>query len=205
MLKSPIQEKELVLATHNQGKVKEITALLGHHFETIYTAGELGLDDPEETEKTFMGNAQLKAKAAAKASGKLALADDSGLSVSALGGAPGIYSARWAIDPVTGERNFAKAMEQVNLALADFEDKSAAFVCVLALAWPDGRTEVFSGRVDGQLIWPPRGDNGFGYDPMFVPNGYQETFGEMEPARKHSISHRALAFQSLRKSGLFGN
>ena len=197
------REKELVLATHNQGKVKEISKLLGEHFEKIYTAGELGLDDPEETETTFAGNAALKAKAAAKASGKMALSDDSGLSVSALGGAPGVYSARWAIDPETGQRDFGKAMEQVNLAVADFEDKTAAFICVLAVAWPGGKTETFEGRVEGHVIWPPRGDKGFGYDPMFVPKGHQQTFAEMTPEQKHSMSHRSMAFRKLKQSGLF--
>ncbi|HRQ60356.1 MAG TPA: non-canonical purine NTP pyrophosphatase, partial [Alphaproteobacteria bacterium] len=151
-------KKTLVLATHNPGKVKEIEALLGADKFDIQTAGALGLPEPEETGDTFIANALLKAHASAKASGHMALADDSGLSVTALGGAPGIYSARWA----GPEKNFAQAMETVNLSLNEFEDKSAAFICVLALAWPDGRQAVFEGRIDGSIVWPPRGDKGFG-------------------------------------------
>lgn len=187
----------LVIATHNPGKVKEIAALIGDVFDDIKTAGELGLPEPEETGSTFAENALLKARAAAKGSGKLALADDSGLAVTALGGAPGIYSARWA----GPEKDFAMAMNTVNESLNEFEDKSAAFVCVLALVWPDGREEVFEGRVEGQIVWPPRGDKGFGYDPIFVPEGQQRTFAEVEPDYKHQISHRARAFKKLKESG----
>lgn len=190
-------KKTLVLATHNPGKVKEIEALLGADKFDIQTAGALGLPEPEETGDTFIANALLKAHASAKASGHMALADDSGLSVTALGGAPGIYSARWA----GPEKDFAKAMDTVNLSLNEFEDKSAAFICALALAWPDGRQAVFEGRVDGEIVWPPRGDKGFGYDPIFVPTGGLKTFAEMEPEHKHQISHRARAFKKLVESG----
>lgn len=190
-------KKTLVLATHNPGKVKEIEALLGADKFDVKSAGALGLPEPEETGDTFIANALLKAHASAKASGHMALADDSGLSIAALGGAPGVYSARWA----GPEKDFTKAMETVNLSLAEFEDKSAAFHCVLALAWPDGRHAVFEGRVDGQIIWPPRGDKGFGYDPIFVPTGSLKTFAEMEPEHKHAISHRARAFKKLVESG----
>lgn len=191
-------QKVLVLATHNPGKVKEIAALIGDAFDSIKTAGELGLPEPEETGSTFAENALLKARASAKGSGQMALADDSGLSVVALGGAPGIYSARWA----GPEKDFAKAMNTVNESLAEFEDKSAVFTCVLAVAWPDGRSEIFEGRNEGIIVWPPRGDQGFGYDPIFVPNGFDKTFAEMEPSYKHQISHRAKAFKKLKASGV---
>lgn len=189
--------KELVIATHNPGKVKEISELLEGFFDKFYTAGELGLPEPVEDGDTFEANAKIKALSAAKGSGKIALADDSGLAVNALGGAPGIYSARWA----GPEKDFKRAMEKVNVSLMEFEDKSAAFICVLALAWPDGRCETFEGRVEGSLTWPMRGERGFGYDPMFVPKGYPVTFAEMEPSEKHAISHRANAFKLLRNSG----
>ena len=182
----------LVVATHNPGKVKELPEILEGRFELV-TAGELGLPEPDETETTFSGNALLKARAAAEASGLVALADDSGLSVTALDGAPGIYSARWAGE----DRNFTRAMARVNAELGEAPDRSAAFVCVLALAWPDGHCEAFEGRVGGHLVWPPRGSRGFGYDPMFVPEGYAASFGEMDPAEKHRISHRADAFRKL--------
>jgi XTP/dITP diphosphohydrolase len=191
--------KTLILATHNPGKVKEIAALVDGAFEDIKTAGELGLPEPEETGATFIENALIKARAAARGSGRLALADDSGLAVSALGGAPGIYSARWA----GPEKDFGKAMNTVNESLNEFEDKSAAFICVLALVWPDGREEVFEGKVEGRIVWPPRGDQGFGYDPIFVPGGFDKTFAEMEPGYKHQISHRAKAFKKLKESGVF--
>ncbi len=184
---------ELVLATHNPGKVREIADLLGSYVGKIYSAGELGLSEPEETGSTFEANAILKAKAAAQESGYVALADDSGLAVNALGGQPGIYSARWA----GPEKDFQAAMQKVQDELDDSEDRSAAFICVLALALPDGHVETFEGRVEGTLTWPPRGDKGFGYDPIFVPNGYDITFGEMDPTEKHKISHRADAFQKF--------
>jgi XTP/dITP diphosphohydrolase len=192
------EETELVIATHNAGKAREIAALLGDvsSIERFYTAGELGLGEPEETETTFIGNAELKALAAAKASGKPALADDSGLSVTALGGDPGIYSARWAVT-ADGRRDFDFAMEKVREALGDSPDRSAAFICALTIAWPDGHVESFEGRVDGTLEFPQRGSRGFGYDPIFVPHGREQTFAEMEPAEKHAMSHRADAFKQL--------
>lgn len=187
------QSDELLIATHNKGKVIEISPLLKPYVRKFYTSADLGLPEPEETGISFVENAKIKALAAAKVSGKVALADDSGLAVNALHGAPGIYSARWA-----GEgRNFDKAMLKVHESLADSIDRSAYFVCVLALGWPDGHTEVFEGRFDGQIIWPGRGDNGFGYDPIFQPDGYEVTFGQMEPDQKHKISHRAKAFKRL--------
>ncbi|MGB0719985.1 MAG: RdgB/HAM1 family non-canonical purine NTP pyrophosphatase [Bdellovibrionales bacterium] len=187
---------ELVIATHNAGKAREISDLLKPYVARFYTAGDLGLSEPEETASTFTGNAELKALAAAKASGKPALADDSGLAVAALNGEPGIYSARWAVQP-DGSRDFAAAMRKVEDALGDVQDRSAAFICVLSLAWPDGHVESFEGRVDGALEFPPRGDKGFGYDPIFVPKGYDLTFAQMEPEAKHAISHRADAFAKL--------
>lgn len=189
-----LRKEELVIASHNEGKVREIADLLTPYASHFYSAAALGLEEPEETGTTFIANALLKAKAAALGSGKVALADDSGLSVTALGGDPGIYSARWAGNP----RDFNKAMEKVNSELGDQEDRSAAFICVLALAWPDGRTETFEGRVEGNIVWPPRGDKGFGYDPIFTATGMNRTFAEMEPDEKHAISHRADAFEKLK-------
>ena len=187
------QETELVIATHNAGKAREIADLLKPYLSKFYTAGDLNLAEPEETETTFIGNAELKALAAAKASGKPALADDSGLSVTALNGDPGIYSARWAGD----DKDFNLAMRKVEEALGTAEDKSAAFICALSLAWPDGHVETFEGRVEGRLEFPPRGEKGFGYDPIFVPDGHAATFAEMEPEAKHEISHRADAFRKF--------
>lgn len=184
---------ELVIATHNQGKVREIADLLGPYILSFESAGALGLPEPEETGKTFAENAKIKALAAAMASGKPALADDSGLSVNVLGGDPGIYSARWA----GPEKDFALAMRKVEDALGDSTDRRAAFVCALALAWPDGHVEIFEGRAQGRMIYPPRGEKGFGYDPVFVPEGHNVTFAEMEPVEKHRISHRAAAFSRL--------
>ncbi len=184
---------ELLIATHNQGKAKEIAELLSPYVAKFSTAGELGLPEPEETGSTFAENACLKALAAAKESGRVCLADDSGLAVNALNGDPGIYSARWG-----GERkDFNLAMKKVHEALGDATDRSAYFVCVLALGWPDGHTEVFEGRVNGQIVWPMRGDKGFGYDPVFQADGYDITFAEMNPTDKHAISHRAAAFDLL--------
>jgi XTP/dITP diphosphohydrolase len=194
----------LVVATHNPGKLREIGELLAPLGLATLGAAELGLEEPEETGLTFRDNAVLKARAAARASGMVALADDSGLCVEALGGAPGVYSARWA-----GEtKDFGAAMARVEREL---EARSAprpwraAFVCVLALAWPDGAVETFEGRVDGSLVFPPRGTAGFGYDPIFLPDGQDRTFGEMKPEEKYGIpadgslalSHRARAFQKL--------
>lgn len=190
-----LQPGKLVIASHNPGKVREIAALLEGHGLDVVSAKELDLPEPEETGTTFVMNAELKARAAADLSGLPALADDSGLCVEALGGDPGIFSARWA-----GEsKDFGEAMRRVNDKVAAIESASrdAHFVCALALAWPDGHVEWFEGRVDGTLVWPPRGDKGFGYDPMFLPNGRDETFGEMDQDEKHSISHRADAFNQL--------
>lgn len=182
----------LVVASHNTGKVEEITELLARFGVETISAGSLGLPEPEETGDTFEANAALKAKAAAQASGLPALADDSGLVVPALDGAPGIYSARWA-GPA---KDFRTAMERVHRELGE-KDRVASFVAVLALAWPDSRTEFFRGEVEGTLTWPPRGDRGFGYDPMFVPHGGMLTFGEIDLAEKHQTSHRARAFAKL--------
>ena len=183
----------LVIATHNPGKLREIADLLGPFGAEVISAGELGLAEPEETGTTFAANAELKARAAALASGLPALADDSGLAVTALGGAPGIYSARWA----GPDKDFAPAMARVWRELGGGTDRSARFVCALTLAWPDGHVETVTGEVAGTLVWPPRGGNGFGYDPMFVAAGMDKTFGELEPQAKHAISHRALAFRLL--------
>jgi XTP/dITP diphosphohydrolase len=188
--------ERLVIASHNPGKVVEIDELLTPYGLDIVGAAALGLPEPEETGDTFEANAGLKAHAAAKASGLPALADDSGLVVPALGGAPGIYSARWA----GPNKDFAAAMERVRRELGE-RDRHAHFVAVLALAWPGGDEALFRGEVHGHLVFPPRGERGFGYDPIFVPdgrpNGREETFGEIEPAEKHRISHRARAFAKL--------
>lgn len=186
---------KLVVATHNPGKARELAAILDNRFELV-TAGELGLGEPDETESTFVGNALLKARAAAEASGLIALADDSGLSVSALGGAPGIYSARWG----GPEKDFAGAMKKVEQRLEEesADDFSAWFTCALAVAWPGGPAVVVEGRVDGTLVFPGRGDHGHGYDPIFVAQGADITFGEMDPVAKDQISHRALAFAKLK-------
>ena len=190
----------LVVATHNAGKAVEISALLDDRYETV-TAGALGLAEPEETEATFMGNAVLKARAAADAAHLPALADDSGMSVEALAGAPGVLSARWAGEP----RDFDAAMDRVRRELearSAADDSRAWFSCALAMAWPDGAVLVVEGRVDGRLVFPGRGTRGFGYDPIFRPDGHEQTFGEMEPGLKHAISHRARAFAKL-KAALF--
>ena len=186
---------KLVVATHNPGKARELAAILDNRFELV-TAGELGLGEPDETEATFEGNALLKARAAAKASGLIALADDSGLSVAALDGAPGIYSARWG----GPEKDFAGAMKKVEQRLEEesADDFSAWFTCALAVAWPGGPAVVVEGRVDGTLVFPGRGDRGHGYDPIFVADGHEITFGEMDPVAKDQISHRALAFAKLK-------
>jgi XTP/dITP diphosphohydrolase len=182
----------LVIASHNNGKVREIAELLGAYVAHFPSAGELDLPEPEETETTFIGNAELKARAAATASGLPALADDSGLVVPALGGAPGIYSARWA----GPDKNFSVAMRRVETELG-VRDPSAYFVCALTLAWPDGRAESVEGRIHGRLVFPGRGDRGFGYDPIFIMEGRDVTFAEIDPDEKHRISHRADAFAQL--------
>jgi XTP/dITP diphosphohydrolase len=199
----------LVAATHNSGKLRELRELLAPYHVDIVSAGELGLPEPEETGATFLENATIKAVAAAQGARLPALADDSGLCVEALGGAPGVYSARWA----GGSKDFGGAMRRVETEL---KDKGAAqpwrayFISALALAWPDGHLEIFEGRVDGTLVFPPRGVNGFGYDPIFTPDGYDRGFGEMTAEEKHGIpadgsralSHRARAFQDLARACL---
>lgn len=190
-----LEEGKLVVASHNPGKVREIAHLLVPFRLEVVSAGDLDLAEPEETGDTFRANAELKALAAAQASGLPALADDSGLCVNALNGAPGVHSARWA-GPT---RDFDFALEKLRRGMieAGLSDTSAYFVCGLALAWPDGHIEYFEGRVDGELTWPPRGENGFGYDPIFIPDGHELTFGEMEAQAKHRMSHRADAFRQL--------
>jgi XTP/dITP diphosphohydrolase len=180
----------LVLASHNPGKLAELTDLLRPYDVAVVSAGMLGLPEPVENAPDFVGNARIKALAATRASSLPALADDSGFCVAALRGAPGIYSARWA-GPA---KDFYGAMDRVNRSMGDTADRRAWFIAALCLAWPDGRTETFVGRVDGLAVWPPRGDNGFGYDPMFVPAGQTATFGELTSADKRAISHRARAF-----------
>ena len=188
---------KLVIASHNPGKVREIAELLGPYGIEPISAADLDLPEPEEDGVTFVDNADLKARLAADLSGLPALADDSGLCIDALDGRPGIFSARWAGE----DKDFRVAMERVHnemLATDPEAGRNAHFVCALAVAWPqDGQCESFEGRVDGVLVWPPRGDKGFGYDPMFQPAGHDETFGEMDPARKYAMSHRADAFRKL--------
>ena len=190
---------KLVIATHNPGKLREIRALLAPHGIECVGAEELDLPEPEETGVTFVDNAELKARASADLSGLPALADDSGLSVDALHGKPGIFSARWAEDDYGG-RDFGRAMERVWAeveAAGPDAGRDAHFVCALSLAWPDGAIQSFEGKVHGTLAWPPRGDKGFGYDPMFVAAGMDKSFGEIDPDQKHAISHRAVAFRQL--------
>ena len=186
-------EKRLIIASHNSGKVREIGELLDPWSVEVVSAAELDLPEPEETGLTFAANAKLKADAAALAAKLPALADDSGLSVNALDGSPGIYSARWG----GPEKDFDVAMARVNAEMGDAADRRAQFVCALALTWPDGHSEIFEGTVDGTLVWPPRGDRGFGYDPMFLGEGDTGTYGEIEPMEKHAKSHRAVAFRKL--------
>jgi len=197
-LSRAFRETRLVVASHNAGKVRDIGDLMRPFGVATVSAAELDLPEPEETETSFEGNARLKAHAAARASGLPALADDSGLAVEALGGEPGIYSARWAETPAG--RDFGHAMLTVwdkLEALGAPEPRRAAFICALTLAWPDGHDEIFLGRCEGRLVWPPRGQKGFGYDPIFVAEGEEITFGEMDPETKHSMSHRADAFRQL--------
>jgi XTP/dITP diphosphohydrolase len=183
----------LVLASHNPGKLAEVEELVSPFGFNVLAAGRLSLLEPPEDAPDFAGNARIKALSAARASGLVALADDSGLCVAALDGAPGVHSARWA-GPV---KDFASAMARVNSLLGDALDRRAWFIAALCLAWPDGHTETFLGRVDGEAVWPPRGENGFGYDPMFRPSGASGTFGELDPTQKHTLSHRARAFAQL--------
>jgi XTP/dITP diphosphohydrolase len=197
-----LTEPTLVIATHNKGKLVEIAELMTPFGIACVSAGDKGVAEPEETETTFEGNAELKALHSARATGLPALADDSGLCVAALNGDPGLYSARWA-GPT---KDFGLAMRKVEDALAakSATDRRAFFVACLTLAWPDGHRETFRGEVHGALAWPPRGVQGFGYDPMFVPEGYAITFGEMDPSRKHAMSHRARAFALLVEGCLAG-
>ena len=183
----------LVLATHNAGKLREFARILGGHFTDMTTAGQLGLPEPDETGSTFTENALIKARAAFQATGDAVLADDSGLCVHALNGDPGLYSSRWG-GPT---KDFNIAMKRVEDALGDAKDRSAHFVAVLALITPDGKEHLFEGRIDGQMVWPPRGTHGHGYDPVFVPDGETRTFAEMDDAEKNAISHRAVAIGKL--------
>ncbi|MGF1658284.1 MAG: RdgB/HAM1 family non-canonical purine NTP pyrophosphatase [Rubrimonas sp.] len=188
----------LVVATHNAGKLREIGDLLAPFGVEVVSAASLGLPEPAETEESFEGNARIKAHAAARAAGLPALSDDSGIEVDALGGAPGVHTADWA---ETGKgRDYAAAMARVWAeveANAAPEPRRARFVCCLCVAWPDGADAVFVGRAEGRLVWPPRGAHGFGFDPMFLPDGRDATFAEMDPVEKHAISHRADAFEQL--------
>mgnify|MGYP001175480622 FL=1 len=193
-----LQPGRLVIASHNQGKVREIRALLAPFGIEPVAASDLGLPEPEETGATFAENALIKARASAEGSGIVALADDSGLCVDALGGEPGVYTADWAETPQG--RDWELAMRKVEdrlEALGCDVDRAARFVCTLALCWPDGETALFEGQISGHLTWPPRGELGFGYDPVFVPEGHDQTFAELEPEEKHAISHRAEAFKKL--------
>ncbi|MDB4133247.1 RdgB/HAM1 family non-canonical purine NTP pyrophosphatase [Amylibacter sp.] len=194
-----LNEKQIVLASHNKGKLKEIGHLLKPFGISVISASDLGLNEPEETENTYAGNARIKAHFAAKASGKPALSDDSGFSVEILDGAPGVYSADWA--ETSNGRNFSMAMSKVWDKIQHAEKPcKAKFCCILCLAWPDGHDELFEGSINGEIAWPPRGNNGFGYDPMFIAEGMHQTFGEMLPTDKHLISHRADAFKKLIKT-----
>lgn len=184
---------KLIVASHNAGKAREIRELLVPFKIEVISAADLNLPEPDETGSTYIENAELKARAAATKTGLPALADDSGISVNALGGQPGIYSARWA----GPNKDFALAMKRVQSELGDSPDRSARFVCALSLAWPDGHCESFEGEVRGTLVFPGRGTKGFGYDPIFIADGYDITFAEMEPDEKHAISHRAHAFRQL--------
>lgn len=187
-----------MVASHNPGKVREIRALLEEFGVTPVSAGDMGLPEPVEDGDTFIANAEIKALAAARATNLISLSDDSGFAVDILDGAPGIYSARWA----GPNKDFSLAMQTVEDKLSEKQavepaQRSASFICALTLAWPDGHTESFEGRIDGTAVWPPRGSNGFGYDPVFVPAGFNQSFGEMDPSTKHEMSHRANAFRQL--------
>ncbi len=196
----------LVVATHNPGKLREFRDLFDPLGVAVLSASELGVAEPDETGDTFEANAELKAVATAMATGRLALADNSGLAVAALSGAPGVHSARWAGEPRDFYRAMAKVEDELKARGATAEkDRAAEFVCVLCLANPSGAVQFFKGTAPGHLVWPPRGTKGFGYDPIFVPEGYDATFGEMDPARKHAISHRAKAFAAFRAATLAGD
>lgn len=195
------EETKLVIASHNAGKIVEIRDLLRPFGVQVTSAAELDLIEPDETEETFAGNARIKAQAAARATGLPALSDDSGIEVEALGGMPGVRTANWAETP-TG-RDFVMAMEKLWEILEKTdapEPRRARFVCTLCLSWPDGHDEIFEGSVDGRIVWPMRGKNGFGFDPVFLPEGESETFGEMHPVKKHAMSHRARAFDAMVKA-----
>lgn len=197
-------EKQLIIASHNKGKLREIAPLFEPYGIVVSSAADHNLDEPEETEDNFIGNARIKAHYAARATGIPALSDDSGISVDALGGAPGVYTADWAETPQG--RDFPMAMSKVWTLLEEKNaplPRKAAFNCTLCMAWPDGHDEIFVGRVDGQVVWPMRGDLGFGFDPVFMPDGETVTFGEMDPAKKHGMSHRTDAFKKL-VAGCFG-
>jgi XTP/dITP diphosphohydrolase len=194
-------KERVVIASHNPGKVREIAALLAPLAIDVVPAAALGLAEPEETGDTFAENALIKARSASLGAQLPALADDSGLVVPALGGEPGVHSARWG----GPEKDFTLAMAKVEAALAGKSDRRAHFTCALALAWPDGAAEVFEGHVFGRLVWPPRGDRGFGYDPIFVADGMEQTFGEIDPELKYRISHRAAAFRLLLAACLTGD
>jgi XTP/dITP diphosphohydrolase len=187
---------ELVVATHNAGKLRELRAMFGDKIKDLKAASDFNLDSPPETGTTFLENALIKAQFVAKATGKPALADDSGICIAALDGAPGVYAADWAEKP-DGTRDFYMAMEKVHELMGENPDKKAYFVSCLALAWPDGHYEAVEAHAHGSIVWPPRGDKGFGYDPIFVPAGDTRTYGEMEPEEKHKTSHRTLSFQKL--------
>ena len=198
-----LTERKIVLASHNAGKLREITELVTPFGIDVISAADLGLEEPDETETTFAGNARIKAHFASKNSGLPALSDDSGIAVEALDGAPGVYTADWA--ETENGRDFVMAMTKVWDLLENNDaptPRKAAFHCTLCLAWPDGHDEVFEGRVSGQVVWPMRGQNGFGFDPMFLPDGESETFGEMDPNKKHGMSHRADAFRKFVKACL---
>ena len=192
------QGDKLVIASHNAGKIREIRVLLEPFGVEVLSVGDFDLDEPEETESTFAGNARIKAHFAAKATGLPAMSDDSGIEVDALDNAPGVYTADWAETP--NGRDFPMAMTKVWNLLEDKQapaPRTARFCCTLCLAWPDGHDEIFAGKVDGQVVWPMQGDLGFGFDPIFLPDGETETFGQMDPAKKHGMSHRADAFRKL--------
>ncbi len=194
-----LTESKIVLASHNKGKLREIAELLVPYGIEVVSAGDLGLEEPEETESTFAGNARIKAHFAARSSGLPALSDDSGIQVDGLDGDPGVYTADWAETP--NGRDFPMAMTKVWTLLEERnapEPRTARFCATLCLAWPDGHDEIFEGKVEGRVTWPMRGDLGFGFDPMFVPDGETETFGQMDPAKKHAMSHRADAFAKLK-------
>ncbi len=198
-------DDQLVIASHNKGKLREIGTLVEPMGISVVSAGDLNLEEPEETEDSFAGNARLKAHFAAKATNLAALSDDSGIEIDALDGAPGVYTADWAETP--SGRDFPMAMKKVWSLLEDknaAEPRTARFVCTLCLAWPDGHDEIFRGEVSGRLVWPMRGELGFGFDPIFLPDGETVTFGEMDPAKKQRMSHRAVAFEKLLAGPLHG-